>query len=256
MRIRGQRHTSSLPSCIRIKHTSLKKPALRAAEKSGEGFTAELADATLELPDGDVITGYREVTARVVDLLGIDYNQFKQIAMIAQGEFLELLHADSKDRGEIFRRVFNTGFHQTVQRLLKDNEREAKRRCENIEQSILQYISGIECPGNEQGKELATKIADASIHTAEEILSDLQALVSTDKGLLDDLKLRAEELNKELASQIATITQAQYVNKTFDDLEAAQEKQILKKQGRNQGRERTQGKRKGLISSHPSKQHT
>ena len=116
-------------------------------KRSGQGLTTESANATLELPSGDIITGLNNVTAKIESTLGINYRQFKQIAMIAQGEFLQLLLANTKERGEIFRRVFNTDLYQIAQSLLKERERETKKRCDGIEQSILQYISGISTSG-------------------------------------------------------------------------------------------------------------
>jgi exonuclease SbcC len=202
-----------------------RNPRYERPRKSGSGMTTEGADAVLYLPDGDLITGYRDVTARITDILGISYRQFKQIAMIAQGEFLQLLLADSKERGEIFRRIFNTDFYLTVQRLLKDREREARDRCESAEQSILQFITGITCPDNEQGQELAARIETAGIHSAEDILVDLQALIKSDTEAMDSLKNKAYRLDRALTAQIALITQAAYINKAFDDLQAAQEKQ-------------------------------
>ncbi|CUX27304.1 AAA family ATPase [Clostridium sp. C105KSO13] len=202
-----------------------RNPRYERPKKNGEGMTTENADAVLRLPGGDVITGYRDVTAKVVDILGINYRQFKQIAMIAQGEFLQLLLADSKERGDIFRRVFNTNLYQNAQRLLKNSEREAQKRCENAEHSILQYISSIACPDSEQGKELTAEMENASIHKGADILSGLQELIAEDNSLLDNLMKQKEKLNHELDAQITAITQAQYINQFFEELKTAQEKQ-------------------------------
>lgn len=205
-------------------YTITRNPRYERPKKSGEGVTTENAEAMLQLPNGDVITGYRDVTGKIVDLLGINYRQFKQIAMIAQGEFLQLLLADSKERGDIFRRVFNTNLYQIAQRLLKDGEREAKKRCESIEQSILQYISGIACPESEQGQKLFEKLGTATIHNAQDILSDLQALIVSDITNRDRLKKQTGKLDKELVSQIAIITQAQFINQAFTNLNIVKEK--------------------------------
>jgi exonuclease SbcC len=202
-----------------------RNPRYVRPKKSGEGITTENSGATLQLPDGGVVTGNRDVTEKVEEILGINCRQFKQIAMIAQGEFLQLLLADSKERGEIFRRVFNTDLYQIAQRLLKEGEREAKRRCEDLEQSILQFISGIACPEGEAGEVLSGKIGTATIHTAEEILLELQSLVAAEKIRRDDLKRRAGSLEEALATQIAAITQAKYINQAFKDLETTLEKQ-------------------------------
>lgn len=61
----------------------------------------------------------RDVTARVVELLGIDDDQFSRIVMIAQGEFAAVLNAGTEKRQEIFRRVFGTGVYLSIQDALK-----------------------------------------------------------------------------------------------------------------------------------------
>ncbi len=202
-----------------------RNPRYQRPKLTGEGLTTENANAELRLPNGTVITGMRDVTQEITEILGINYGQFKQIAMIAQGEFLQLLLADSKERGEIFRRVFNTELYQTVQRLLKEGERQAKRLCETMEQSILQYISGIICPDNRLGQALATKKENATIHTAPDILQALEAVMEEDALLHKGLKQKALESENRLKDQIAIITQAEYINQAFVDLKNAQDKQ-------------------------------
>ena len=118
-----------------------RNPRYERPRKSGSGMTTEGADAVLYLPDGDLITGYRDVTARITDILGISYRQFKQIAMIAQGNFFSFCLQTAKS-GEIFRRIFNTDFYLTVQRLLKDREREARDRCGALNRASFSLSPG------------------------------------------------------------------------------------------------------------------
>ena len=62
------------------------------------------AEAELIYPDGRVVTKQKEVNKAIIEILGLDRNQFLQIAMIAQGDFLKLLLADTKERQGIFAR--------------------------------------------------------------------------------------------------------------------------------------------------------
>lgn len=90
-------------------------------EKSrGEGFTEKSADATLTLPDGKVITKVTNVTNKLIEILGITRDQFKQIVMLPQGEFKKLLLADSLEREGIFRKIFNTYDFEKIQIDLKE----------------------------------------------------------------------------------------------------------------------------------------
>ena len=74
----------------------------------GTGFTVQKSDAELIFFDGrPPIVKNKEVTKAVTELLGLDYRQFTQIAMIAQGDFQKLLLAGTAERSEIFRRIFH-----------------------------------------------------------------------------------------------------------------------------------------------------
>lgn len=119
----------------------LRNPAYLRPKKSGEGTTKETADATIWYPDGSVVSGAEKVKKAAETLLGIDAKQFKQIAMIAQGEFLKLLYADSVERGAIFRRVFHTDFYLAFQKKLKELEKENRTAFEDSGKRLLTYLS-------------------------------------------------------------------------------------------------------------------
>ena len=62
-------------------------------KNGGQAMTKEREKAVLTLPDGSVMEGSGEVTRKIQEILRLDYRQFKQISMIAQGEFARLLTA-------------------------------------------------------------------------------------------------------------------------------------------------------------------
>lgn len=189
--------------------------------KRGGGLTMENPDALLTLPGGDAISGIREVTAKIESLLGITCRQFKQIAMLAQGEFLQLLLADSGERGDILRRVFGTEFFLYTQRLLKEQAADAKGRLEDAEKAVLMHIAGIECPSDEQGAVLSAQKDAASIHSAEEILGSLKELVAEDGARLISLRGQTGSLETKRNNLIAAMEQARFVNQTLEALENA-----------------------------------
>ena len=76
-----------------------RNPEYECPKKRGTGFTTKKADAELIYPDGrQPVAKMGAVTKAVTELMGLDYKQFTQIAMIAQGDFLRILNASSKDR--------------------------------------------------------------------------------------------------------------------------------------------------------------
>ena len=117
------------------------RPSLRDSSKT----TLQKADALLTLPDGTLVTKVKEVNAAIQNILGIDREQFSQIAMISQGDFLKLLLADTKDRQNIFREIFQTGYYRTLQDRLKSESGKLEQQCQAQQNSIRQYLSGILC---------------------------------------------------------------------------------------------------------------
>lgn len=107
------------------------RPSLR-----GGGETKQIAAATLVYPDGRVIDKKTDVDAAIQELLGVTRDQFAQIVMIAQGDFRKLLQAETKDRQEIFRRIFKTYFYEGFQKRLADMVSELKKQCDDDARSI------------------------------------------------------------------------------------------------------------------------
>ena len=124
--------------------TVRRNPEYLRPKARGEGFTTEKADACLTYADGrPPVTRAKDVTAAVVDIIGLDYNQFSQIAMIAQGDFLKLLFADTKSKGEIFSHIFHTGPYKVLQIKLKEEYNRLYGEYMDQSKSIAQYIEGV-----------------------------------------------------------------------------------------------------------------
>mgnify|MGYP000805453864 FL=1 len=79
-----------------VRYTVRRNPEYQRPKARGEGMTTEKADATLTYPDDrPPVTKAKDVTAAVQEIIGLDYNQFSQIVLIAQGQFTKLLNAST-----------------------------------------------------------------------------------------------------------------------------------------------------------------
>jgi len=159
-----------------------RSPAYRRPKQRGEGFTDSKAEAVLTLPSGMKIVGYQMVTEKVEEILSVDWKQFKQISMIAQGEFLRLLTVESKERGEIFRKVFHTGELGRIGKELKERMLKVKRFCEELDTSIVQYYCGIDNSADSRYKEqIAAFLEEKDIHKTGEFQEILTELIQADR---------------------------------------------------------------------------
>ena len=120
-----------------------RNPEYERQSNRGGGTTVQKPDAELTMPDGRVITKIKDVNAALEGVLSVDRNQFKQIAMIAQGDFLKLLLAETKERIVIFQKIFKTDKFAKLQKAIADDARALKNSYEETSKSIKQYINDV-----------------------------------------------------------------------------------------------------------------
>ena len=124
----------------------------------GSGFTNQKAEAELEIPGENPVSGVDAVTKRTEDILRISYDQFKQISMIAQGEFRKVLNADSVERGKILQKIFSTEKYNKMGNILNQMYIEANSEVTEIFRRIDQYFEGTEYSPTSELKEEADNI--------------------------------------------------------------------------------------------------
>lgn len=109
-----------------------------------EGRTTPiLPHATLVLPDGKIEEKINNVNQKIYELIGLNVNQFRQIVMLAQGEFMKLLFAPSSERDEIFRKIFNTEQFNFIEEDLKERLRMKKEEKQLLEKSFDNILSSL-----------------------------------------------------------------------------------------------------------------
>ena len=123
-----------------------RSPAYERPKKSGQGMTKESPKVILTMPDGTVLSGNNTVTPEIERLLGVDYKQFKQIAMIAQGEFRQLLLVGTEERGTILRKVFHTERCQFLQEQLKQMASRRRGEAQEARSAIRNLLSFLRLP--------------------------------------------------------------------------------------------------------------
>lgn len=199
-----------------------RSPEQLRPKSKGEGFTSKPAEASLVLDDGRVITKTRDVTAYIEEIIGIDVEQFRQIAMIAQGEFLKLLNASSEDRTKIFRHIFKTENYAKLQERLANEAKELRDECQRAKNSVEQYINGIECVDEELLPQLA--LAKAGEIPTSDIIALLCELISRDSALNDETNKKSDEVSAKIAELDVTlkeVTERERVNGELDSLRTA-----------------------------------
>lgn len=199
-----------------------RNPEYERPSKRGEGTTVQKAEAELVYPSGRVVSKTREVNNAVKEIMGIDRNQFTQIAMIAQGEFLKLLLASTEERQKIFREIFRTDYYRILQEKLKSDELRLNRICDELNSRIEQYIDGIIC-GDEF---INSELCDALLVCDK--IKVLNKIIGLDKTQKSDLTKQIENIESNLSEITAEIAKAEELEKARKALIISHNNQIEK----------------------------
>lgn len=200
-----------------------RSPDYERAKKRGKGTTKVSGDAELTCPDGNVVTGIRPVTAKVEELLGIDRNQFSQIVMIAQGDFLRLLHANTSDRREIFRKIFNTDKYLILQARLKEESKKLREAYDDGIKGISQYAQQLSCGEDSSCVEMFRVLqAENDFHKIEQLVKLCEECCREDEAEEKTLNSELKRLEAELSVLDQSIGRAeQYEANVLRHAEAA-----------------------------------
>lgn len=177
-----------------------RNPEYPRPNKRGEGFTKQSANAELVMPDGSVITKIKEVSAKVEEIIGINKNQFSQIAMIAQGDFRKLLNCETNERSKIFRKIFKTEPYHNIEIKLSSLFNELKRNREKEKSGIEQYINQLKCNENDT------------------LSLELERAKSGDVLIEDVIKLAGEIINKDTLEYIKTQKNIESINEEIEKI--------------------------------------
>ena len=182
------------------------------------------AEAELSCTDGRVWTKTEAVTQAVEELLGLSAKQFAQVAMIAQGDFLSILHADSKTRAEIFRRIFDTGLYNQITEGLKRRNAESKAEYAMARDGYLRLTSQLAFEGEDEQAETVRALAGVPGRCAE-LLEAAQGLMQRDANALSALRDEAGGTEHQLRSAESALESAKTHNQGVSSLHAALQKQ-------------------------------
>ena len=210
--------------------TVRRNPEYLRPKARGEGFTTEKADACLTYADGrPPVTRAKDVTAAVVDIIGLDYNQFSQIAMIAQGQFTRLLNASTEERSKIFRKLFRTQPYQRLQERLQAENAALTRQREEQSVRIGQLLSGLswaEGDADEAVLDALAPLCEAGGQASPEtLLPLLDALLAGQEQALNAATAARTEAEAELDKLQQTLGRAEQAEKLRLELTAAQARQ-------------------------------
>ena len=155
----------------------------------------------LTLPDGTVFPEKKNATdAKIIEILGLTADQFSQIVMIAQGDFLKLLYTKSDERKMIFSKLFRTDIYWKIQENLRRKSMEMDERIQENDRAF------------EQEKSRIIPLPESEELPLDELVERLRERLKDALKEQNLCRANVEELNKK-------ITKYEEINKLFVSLE-------------------------------------
>ncbi|MBQ7535375.1 MAG: AAA family ATPase [Stomatobaculum sp.] len=200
---------------------------MRPAKRKNAAEQSVSESVSLTMPDG---TEYpqKETDRKLEEIVGLTKSQFMQVAMIAQGEFMELLRADSNRKKEIFRKLFGTGLFQQIVEELAERRKGKLSAMADIRSACQQEVSHASVPENWERadllKDLKRRITTSDrLNTAEmeQFLAELKDLCAFLKQGAVGAKEAADFLGRDRDQKRDAVTKAEALLKSFEEKERA-----------------------------------
>lgn len=174
------------------------RPAKRTgAKQQEEGETAELL-----MPDGSQYPGKLSDTNRKIEeLVGLTADQFRKVVMIAQGEFMDFLRADSKAKTALLRDLLKTRYYANLTDKLQKQSKEKKDAAKNQRTRMSLIAANAVTEGLPEEDALALDEAKGTVITAKELQPEqVDALAEVLSGVCARLQLQQGELTRQQTS--------------------------------------------------------
>lgn len=163
------------------------RPSKNKSKDGERKLVSEKAKLELTLSNNEVFQGkIKETQEKIIEILGLDINQFTQITMIAQGDFLKLLHAESRDRKAIFSRIFHTDKYRKLQETLKEQTKLLNEKVENSIRDVNNNFALLELSKDSDCLTRLTEIRAMSLIPKEEGLTLINTLIDNDENEINE----------------------------------------------------------------------
>lgn len=181
----------------------------RLAKRGKNPTTKQAANATLILPDGKIIDkSEKNVNKKVEEILGITQKQFKQICMIAQGDFMKILLADTKERSQTFRKIFNTEKYESFEKKLDELNDKYKNQYNSLTDKLSNSKENISFDENE---EFLEKFPDYENRIKTDFQEFLQEIIDFQKKKNDIYSRENDEIQAKKEKNLLALNEAQEV---------------------------------------------
>lgn len=175
------------------------------AKKGLRKEKAESGSIALMMPDGSEYP-QKEANKKIIDIIHLTKEQFMQVAMIAQGEFMDVLRKTSNEKKEIFRKLFHTEIYNDIVEELNERRKETEKSIGEIKTKCMSEAGHLNA--DEDYEQLAfyiEAIKRGEITYLDELVQELGVYCKSQEEKINEQKKslkESEKLKEEKKSQL------------------------------------------------------
>lgn len=171
---------------------------------------------------------------KVQEILGLDYEQFRKIVMIPQGEFRRFLNAPTAEKQQILRQLFGTAFYEQVQKELSSRGRKLEQDYQQQKKQLEQDLKRIHT-GQNAALQQAIQTGDSN-----SVLTELEQHLTASRQQLQQLEIQNQQISEQQQQLQQELERAGRIQEQFRQLEQLRREQQLLEQQRPQMEQKQQ----------------
>ncbi|MFV0361967.1 MAG: SbcC/MukB-like Walker B domain-containing protein [Suipraeoptans sp.] len=205
-----------------VRNPEYKRISKQRSADGSRKLVSEKASLELYENDGNVFMGkIGDTQNRIIEIIGLDISQFTQISMIAQGDFLKLLNADSKERKAIFAKIFKTDVFRDIQDILKRETAKLQGMMDEHNNSLRFRLGSFLVDDEEDSLEIS-KLKEMDNIPEEDTSKILESILKKTKSSITEAEAQLQEKDKQLTKY------TEEINKMSEYFEALKKEKELK----------------------------
>src|SRR5690625_3279777 len=163
-----------------------------------------------------------EMNEKIVQLIGLTHDQFKQIVMLPQGEFRKLLTSETENKEEILRKLFKTARFKQMNERLKEKRDQLQQSLVSDQQLINHYISNVTEQLEKRDDANIFNILEQENYHVSQIIQLLDSEITYYKNKITKDEVEYERISKKYNEQQKVVFEANEMNKKFKSMDQKQ----------------------------------
>lgn len=208
------------------RYPTYERRAKRKNKEGKYGITKQAGKVQLILPNGEEYLGKAaQINEKIQEIIGLTAEQFQKIAMIAQGEFQELIMDKTGNRKAIFQQLFSTEIYEKIEKRIGEKYKESLKKAGQNRSVLQEAVKAVVLEKEETESTEWKQAVDFMGTEPERMVVFLQDIVAKNRKKRQEWEKTVEKTREDMAVLSQKIREAKTYNEWLRELEEMRKQQ-------------------------------